>query len=137
MNNNMKGVSMIGLMRLLVITVLFTSPMSLAISATGDSIGRMPEIVVTAPRYYTDSKDEIGVMPEVVVTAKRYPVLDENIQSQRRGYEENRFLRRVSKYLFWISVVSSIIAVGLLIFMKLLRRSDKHRQEETVSRCCA
>jgi hypothetical protein len=132
----MQGGTMIGLMRLLVITVLFTSLISSAIDATGDSIGQMPEIVVTAPRYYSDNTDEIGMMPEVVVTAKRYPVSEENTPSRRQGYNENRFLGPVSKYLFWISVVSSIIAAGLLIFMKLQRRSDKHRQEEAVSQCC-
>ena len=127
---------MIGLMRLLVITVLFTSLLSPAIDMTGESIGQMPEIVVTAPRYYTDNAEEIGMMPEVVVTAKRYPVSEENTESRRQGYNENRFLGPVSKYFFWISVVSSIIAAGLLIFIKLQRRSDKHRQEEAVSQCC-
>lgn len=127
---------MIGLMRLLVMAVLFTSPISPAIGATGDSIGRMPEIVVTAPRYYTESTDEIGMMPEVVVTAKRYSVFDENVQSQRQGYNENRFLSRVAEYLLWISLVSSIVVAGVLIFAKLQGRRHAHAKKEAVSQCC-
>ena len=127
---------MIGLMRLLVMAVLCTSPISPAIGATGDSIGRMPEIVVTAHRYYIESTDEIGMMPEVVVTAKRYSASDEHVQSQRQGYNETSFLSWVFKYLLWISVVSCIVVAGLLTFAKLQSKRQAHARKEAVSPCC-
>lgn len=127
---------MIGLMRLLVTAVLFTNPISPAIGATGDSIGRMPEIVVITHRYYTESTDDIGMMPEVVVTAKRYSGFDENVQPQRQGYNENSFLSWVSKYLLWLSVASCIVVAVLLIFAKLQRERHTNAKKEAVSPCC-
>lgn len=41
-------------------------------NSTFDSIGHMPEIVVTAPRYDNEDDAWSGMMPEIVTTAPRY-----------------------------------------------------------------
>ena len=63
-----------GLITLLILVTGFAGPVASepAYNSTFDSIGLMPEIVVTAPRYEYENEAWSGLMPEVVVTAPRY-----------------------------------------------------------------
>ncbi len=59
---------------LLIIIAGFTGLNALepANNSTFDSIGHMPEIVVTAPRYENEDDAWSGLMPEIIATAPRY-----------------------------------------------------------------
>jgi len=63
-----------GLITLLIIFAQVSGPSALEAydSSPHESIGQMPEVVVTAPRYENEDDEWAGQMPEVVVQAPRY-----------------------------------------------------------------
>jgi hypothetical protein len=65
-------------MKLLVLSIIITAVVTgVAVIRSNDEPGRMPEIVVTAPRYSVNEIDSVGQLSEIVVTAERYiPTID-------------------------------------------------------------
>lgn len=98
---------------------------------TFDSIGLMPEIVVTAPRFEYEDDVWSGLMPEVVVTALRYAgdeVDSEIVMSERRpnarGIGSQPFSID-SKVIIILSVLGSMILfIGLYMLPHFLRKAN-------------
>jgi len=95
-----------------------------------DSIGLMPEIVVTAPRHEYQDEAWGGLMPEVMVTAPRYDAEDANSEvmmaeaelnapGTNNGPPQTSMQNRDSNQLFSIDINIAII-LGVLGTMTVI-----------------
>jgi hypothetical protein len=137
-------------MKVLIMLLIFTAGFSglVASKPAGnsafDSIGRMPEIVVTAPRYEYEDVAWSGLMETIVVTAPPHsgedmytagmvdrsntPGTDKALfQTSVNNRDNNRSFRADINIMAFLGIMSLIIGVFLLLHF--LRKYSKPTQK--------
>ncbi len=90
-----------------------------------ETIGSMPEIVVTAPQYTGEEADSIGLMPGIVVFAERYMPKTENtlIQAYKNFSDSYQSLAQyLYKYALFVVVTVFILSWSIIAFVKKPRQ---------------
>jgi hypothetical protein len=112
---------------LILLTIIITAipgaaALKLLYDSTFNYMGRIPEVVVTAPRHNMEYPDSTGTFPEVVVTAKRYTPEGIGISNLSFGNDRDNYqllINSLIKYGMLVAAAVFVLTWSLIIYNKL------------------